>query len=311
MQYDVIGDIHGHCSALEMLLEQLGYERRLAAWCHPERMAIFVGDFVDRGPEQLEVLQTVRRMIDAGSALAVQGNHEFNAVGFANRDAQGYLRPRGSKNLHQHRAFLDAVGLDSDAHQEWTDWFKTLPLWLDLPEIRVVHACWDDDLMRQLQPFLVDGNLLPEDLSPFFRKGNPQYEATEVVLKGREVALPEGVVFHDKEGIARKNTRIKWWDATATCLGTAAVDDAFGSSLSEVPLPEGTRLGYDDDKPVLFGHYWMPGTPRLLGSKTACVDFSVAKDGVLCAYSFDGETDLDASKLSWVPSSPLRAPALR
>lgn len=311
MHYDVIGDIHGHCSVLESLLEQLGYERRSGAWRHSERKAIFVGDFVDRGPEQIEVLQTVRGMIDSGSALAVQGNHEFNAIGFANRDDQGYLRVRGSKNIHQHKAFLDAVGLDTEAHREWTNWFRSLPLWLDLDEIRIVHACWDDELMGRLQPFLRDGNLLPDDLSPFFRKGNLQYEAAEVVLKGREVALPDGVVFHDKEGNARKNTRVKWWDAGATCLGKSAVDDVFGSTLAGIPLPAGTRYGYDHHKPVVFGHYWMSGMPVLLGPKVACVDFSVAKDGVLCAYSFDGEADLDPAKLSWVPSSPVSGPAPR
>lgn len=24
----------------------------------------------------------------------------------------------------------------------WTDWFLTLPLWLDLGRLRLAHACW-------------------------------------------------------------------------------------------------------------------------------------------------------------------------
>ena len=80
MNYDIIGDIHGHSEKLTSLLKQLGYRHHLGAWRHPERSAIFVGDFIDRGPGQLETIRIVREMLDAGTALAVMGNHEFNAI---------------------------------------------------------------------------------------------------------------------------------------------------------------------------------------------------------------------------------------
>ena len=50
MGYDIIGDIHGHADKLEAMLRTLGYRRTAGAWRHPDRQAIFVGDFVDRGP---------------------------------------------------------------------------------------------------------------------------------------------------------------------------------------------------------------------------------------------------------------------
>jgi Calcineurin-like phosphoesterase len=105
-------------------------------------MTVFVGDLIDRGPEQFEVLDAVRRMVDAGYAQVVLGNHEFNAMGYAVRDpATGrHLRPRSEKNRSQHAAFLAAVGEDSTYHWEWVDWFRHLPLPLDLGGIRVVHA---------------------------------------------------------------------------------------------------------------------------------------------------------------------------
>lgn len=43
---------------------------------------IFLGDFIDRGPKIRETLQIVRAMVDAGTALAVMGNHEYNAICF-------------------------------------------------------------------------------------------------------------------------------------------------------------------------------------------------------------------------------------
>ena len=48
--YDLIGDIHGHADALEGLLLKMGYARKCGAFTHPERQAIFLGDFLDRGP---------------------------------------------------------------------------------------------------------------------------------------------------------------------------------------------------------------------------------------------------------------------
>ena len=80
MNYDIIGDIHGHADALEALLKGMGYRQTRGAWRHPARQAVFVGDFIDRGPRQFDSVDLVRRMVEAGSAQAVMGNHEFNAI---------------------------------------------------------------------------------------------------------------------------------------------------------------------------------------------------------------------------------------
>ena len=92
--YDVIGDIHGCATELEALLDVLGYERGVdGAYRHQERQAIFVGDLIDRGPDQLRVLQTVKTMVDAGSAQMVLGNHEFNALAYATEWPAGSSTP--------------------------------------------------------------------------------------------------------------------------------------------------------------------------------------------------------------------------
>jgi hypothetical protein len=49
MAYDIIGDIYGQADKLEALLRALGYRDTAGAWRHPDRQAIFVGDFIDRG----------------------------------------------------------------------------------------------------------------------------------------------------------------------------------------------------------------------------------------------------------------------
>lgn len=64
MSYDIIGDIHGHAEALKALLASMGYREQGGAWRHPQRQAVFVGDFIDRGPKQVETVDVVRRMVD-------------------------------------------------------------------------------------------------------------------------------------------------------------------------------------------------------------------------------------------------------
>ncbi|MDE7281265.1 MAG: polynucleotide kinase-phosphatase, partial [Ruminiclostridium sp.] len=75
--FDIIGDIHGCCDELEMLLDKLGYIRTGNAYSHPEgRKAVFLGDLCDRGNRNADVLRLVMDMVKEGNALAVPGNHD-------------------------------------------------------------------------------------------------------------------------------------------------------------------------------------------------------------------------------------------
>ena len=47
-RYDLIGDVHGYADQLCRLLKRLGYEQRASVYSHPNRAAVFLGDFVDR-----------------------------------------------------------------------------------------------------------------------------------------------------------------------------------------------------------------------------------------------------------------------
>ncbi|RKX93514.1 MAG: hypothetical protein DRZ90_12740 [Spirochaetes bacterium] len=73
--------------------------------------------------------------IRKGSAQAVMGNHEINAVAWHSSDPLNpgdFLRyHKLKKNMNQHRAFLKQVGGDVNLHRELADWFLTLPLCLD------------------------------------------------------------------------------------------------------------------------------------------------------------------------------------
>lgn len=287
--YDVIGDVHGHADALEGLLVEMGYRRSGGVYRHPERQAVFLGDLIDRGPDQLRTLQLAREMVDDGSALIVMGNHEFNAIAWATRCGDGrWAREHSEKNERQHRRFLAEVGDDTPSHRDWVEWFETIPLWLDLGGLRVVHACWHEASMDAL-----DGHTMGEIVTA--DKGDTVDDAIEVILKGPEVKL-NGHSFTDSDGHDRYDARFRWWDSAATTLRTAAevpggvpdhwigIDDELNrdGSLPEPPT----------EVPVLFGHYWRTGTPKIHGPKAACLDYSIARGGALVAYRWSGEQDL-------------------
>lgn len=79
--FDIIGDIHGCCDELEMLLEKLGYVKTETGYSHPDgRKAAFVGDFCDRGPRNADVLRLVMDMMKSGNAVAVPGNHDVKLL---------------------------------------------------------------------------------------------------------------------------------------------------------------------------------------------------------------------------------------
>lgn len=318
MGYDIIGDIHGQADKLEALLARMGYRHSAGCWRHPGRQAIFVGDFIDRGPDQMRTVHLARRMVEEGAALAIMGNHEFNAIAWHTPDVRQpgeYLRKhqsRSDKNRKQHAAFLAELEQNVDLHQSTIDWFLTLPLWLDLPELRIVHACWHAPFMDYLAPRLIDGRYLsidlmieatadPEDSAEKESAQASVFKAVEVLTKGIEITLPEGHSFQDKDGNRRQNVRVRWWDASATTYPTAAIlpEDAR-KALPGTAIPEQARITLSQDKPVFFGHYWMTGTPAPLSRNAACVDYSAGNGGALAAYRWDGETQLDAAHFVWV-----------
>ena len=79
--FDIIGDIHGCCDELEMLLNQLGYLKTEQGYAHPDgRQAAFLGDFCDRGNRNADVLRIVMDMVKNGNAIAVPGNHDVKLL---------------------------------------------------------------------------------------------------------------------------------------------------------------------------------------------------------------------------------------
>jgi hypothetical protein len=297
-QYDLMADIHGYATELKSLLDRLGYRVDRGCYRHPIRQVIFVGDFIDRGAQIFETLEIAKAMVDGGAALAVMGNHEYNAICYHAPDGKGgFLRPHTEKNTHQHQATLDAFADSSSLWDKYLDWFKSLPMFLEVSGVRVVHACWTEQGIEALGgKDRLDEELLLKSVD----KKTPEYHAVDTLLKGMEVSLPDGYFFDDKEGFRRGKIRIKWWlNGCGKTYRELVYPDCNTVPEFKVPSAETDCLpGYPEDSPPVFvGHYWLPPAPPSLPARNvACLDYSVAKGGPLVGYRWDGERQLDPGK---------------
>jgi len=310
LAYDVIGDIHGQYEKFSLLMKMLGYtEKELGFVPPPGHQAIFVGDLIDRGPAQIQLLEAVRSMVQDGHAQVVMGNHEFNAIAYTVEDPdivthREFLRKNHGtdwkclQNRAQHEAFLDQVGEDSKRHHFWVDWFRTLPIALDLNGIRVAHAWWDaqafaliespdhrDSMRRLTDEFLIESH----------RSGSQIKEARKVLTSGYEFKLPPNCYITDKAGHKHDNARLKVWRHDAVNLrDVAIVPKGDNTAVPDLVLAEVLPNGFTpvQGAPIFVGHYWFEGKVTLESDKVAILDWSAARDGPLVAYRWEGEQSL-------------------
>lgn len=296
--YDLIGDVHGDADRLEALLAKLGYQFDGRAHRHPAgRQAIFVGDLVDRGPKVAETLRLVRAMVENGTARMVLGNHEFNLLCLHTPDGRGgYLRPRTVRHMKGCRATLDAfAGRDTEL-QSHLEWFRSLPLYLDLGACRIIHAEWNAELIAGMNGrSYLDDDFLREAST----KGTCAHRTIEVLLKGSELPLPEGSSYRDFDGTERHEVRVCWPRPVA---GRTFREIAFGSmaGMPEVVVPEAQAQGfrgYASNLPlVFFGHYALNDLAgAIVAPNAACLDHGCGKGGLLAAYRWSGEQILTAA----------------
>ena len=303
--YDIIGDIHGHADQLTKLLEHLGYQLTDTGYHHPKRKVIFVGDFIDRGEhlrQHKALLNIIMGMVNNGHAHSVMGNHEFNALAYHTFHEGDYLRPRTPKNTKQHQAFLNEFDAEPELKKQILEFFYSLPLWLELDGLRVVHACWDQKQVDYINSIVPDRLLTRKLLVEASTEGTEQFKAIETLLKGIEVPLGKDITFKDKDNHERNKVRVQWWKKDAHTLGEIALPVNVNiRDAATLPIPENVPYYNDSQPPCFVGHYWLQGEPTPLSSNVACLDYSVAKeDGKLVAYRWNGEQILLQENFTYV-----------
>jgi hypothetical protein len=309
MKYDIIGDIHGHAKKLRKLLGKLGYSDKNGYYRHPDpkRKAIFVGDFIDRGPRIRETLSIVKSMLENDAAFAVMGNHEYNALCFHTKKAgrsNSCLRAHSKKNVEQHAETLRQFENNSDEWQEYLKWFRSLPLYLEIENFRVVHAAWIPSEIDRVSKWTSGCLQLNDDLlEKSANEGSEEFDAIETVLKGVEIKLPDACPFKDKDENPREKIRIRWWETPVNKTYGEMIfpKEPLKCGKEKIAREETAELSaYNDTVPVFFGHYWLDPSKHELRIQTehiCCLDYSVAKKGILAAYCWEGEKTLRNNRL--------------
>ena len=179
---------------------------------------------------------------------------------------------------------------------------KTLPLFIEFDEFRVVHACWNAAAMDAANRYLDSARLVGQAVEQSADPANPLYKALEVLAKGPEIKLRDGKTFRDKDGYDRPEIRAAWWKTNANTWRDIAicVPDPEKQLPAEV-LPASARsIVYPgNEKPVFFGHYWLEGDIVLQAHNALCLDYSAGKEGPLISYCIDeGSSQLDLARIT-------------
>ena len=311
MKYDIIGDIHGHARELEHLLAKLGHP--VDGNPHPEgNRLIFLGDLIDRGPENKRTVEIVQNLVVNGGAQLVMGNHEYNAICYHTPSAEEegkFLRQHNEKNTRQHQAFLDDYP-ELEERGKVINWFQSLPLFLELEGLRIVHACWNSAAIQFVKQQY--SNQLSHDfLLRSIQKGSKEHFAIEALLKGPELPLREGLFFYDSDNNRRSKFRLKWWKNELRTLGEAAIlpKNSLGAHLNEpLNLHCGQMMPqpYPEKEPhVVFGHYSALSEEESFTRNTACLDFNIINKERLAALRWDTESkarpiaELEVVTIDW------------
>jgi serine/threonine protein phosphatase 1 len=121
-----IGDVHGHFDGLMRLMEAIAPTS--------EDQVYFVGDLIDRGPKSAQVIDFVKQH----HYSCVLGNHEqllleaFPEGKVSNAGLGVWLQSGGQTTVN---SFHNPEHL-----LQHLDWFQSLPPYLDLGDIWLVHA---------------------------------------------------------------------------------------------------------------------------------------------------------------------------
>ena len=267
---DIVGDVHGEIDTLRSLLGHLGYNDN---GDHPQgRRLVFVGDLTDRGPDSPAVVDLVASLIEAGRAQCILGNHDLNILLDHRKPENKWFW--GEKFLDEHDRVAPQLLADVAIQQRVKNFFRTLPIALERDDLRVIHACWNGemigvarnandvvalydhhhDLIEQSFPNLdldeIDRGLEHQNLNPVKRLTSGPEERSDVSIHSG--------------GKIRNERRVQWWNEYSGPL-------------------------------CVFGHYSiLDGHPRGNGS-AYCVDFGV---GNKWKERRDGRTSKFSSKLA-------------
>lgn len=277
----------------------MGYTSVNGIYSHPDRKAVFVGDFINRGPKIRETVTIVRKMVESGSAHAILGNHELYAILYYLKDAEGkYPKKRIQKYQLQINQTLVEFANNKSELKSHLKWFRTLPLFLDFGTIRVVHACWDEQNISVLKATLTEPKISKTLLREIALNESRFAQVFWETVKGIDFQIPRNLLVFDDYGRPHRSFRMKWWNnPEGKTFKEVSLESRFELPAYTIP-PEIVRprpVYAENDPIIFFGHYSLVDRSAILQPNMCCVDSGVSRSGKLLAYRWEGEQKLDES----------------
>ncbi len=265
---DIVGDIHGEHVALHELLDALGYVDGF----HPDRRLVFVGDLCDRGPDSPGVIAFVRDLVVRGLAQCVLGNHELNLLRADSKHGNRWFT--NPSHEEQRREFATSAAINP-AHKPATLAFlATLPLALERPDLRVVHAAWHVPSIDALRGF--------HDVIAAFDHYERITDQAIAELAAAAIAELAGRDVHQRspappllEAVAARDVLHQNGNPVRVLtsgLERVATRPFWASGKWRMVDRVRWWHDYDASIPVVIGHYWRNASPVLSGNKPDAFD---------------------------------------
>jgi hypothetical protein len=323
--YDIIGDVHGHATELKGLLNSLGYkedENGCFSHASKSRMAIFLGDVIDKGDEQFETIDIVKKMQESGNAKFVLGNHEMDLLLYYTNDAKTgtYYGKSNEKIATKTACFRDAFKGRLKERAEVLKWLEKQPLFLknegkdvfsfseassftlpnntdsielkpnDTKGFNAIHASWNTQALKQLDKFLEKDNHVSKSFwKNAIKENSPEKQLLQSILEGETI------------DVGKKEARVNWLDndSSSSLADKALITDKKKRKVEDKNIDTYT---YSKDEPfVFFGHYSKDEKPH--GKNGICIDGAIAKEKKLIAYSVNkGDKQINPNQFTIVDS---------
>jgi len=158
----VVGDVHGERKALDRLLAQL------LPRVGPADTLVFLGDYLDRGPDPRGVIERLRRLPRelTGKLVCLRGNHEDEWIASLDEPQTSFLLPPSNGCSTTYRSYVELdpdLTMSDDVFASFVEpatwmprevaaWLRALPLWYEDAHAIYVHAGLDGDGARWKYP---------------------------------------------------------------------------------------------------------------------------------------------------------------
>jgi hypothetical protein len=296
---DILGDVHGERSALEALVDRLGYTP--SGRHRKGRHLVLVGDLCDRGPDSPGVIRLVQSWVDAGRAHVIAGNHELNLLRRDKKHGNHWFF--GKSFDPEHPEFGHCVAIAAEEQDPILDFLRSLPIALERSDLRITHAAWIESTIDACRR-------IAEPLDAAYRafearlRRDPKYRTLKAPYDEELNRLGDALEDETKKPVA---AAIGPYDAFCQMSNPVRVVTSGVEQVARRPFFASGKWRYVDrvpwwrkypgKVPVLFGHYWRwwhpsihktlsKGEPQLFTANPAgrrmsrrdrafCIDFSV------------------------------------